>query len=68
MDPLAWALRAFVNQDVARYNAASAAARLFDQRRQREDVDAFLAQRLDGRGGPGTPVGGGAHVGTGTRG
>jgi hypothetical protein len=56
MDPLAWALRAFLSQDVARHNAASAAARLLDQRRERDDVDAFLAQRID------------APVGTGTRG
>jgi hypothetical protein len=54
MGPLAWALRAFLSQDRARYNAASAAARLLDRRRQREDVDAFLAQRLDVPAGTGT--------------
>ena len=47
MDPLAWALRAFLTQDDARRNAAAAAARLLDRRREREDVDAFLTRRLD---------------------
>jgi hypothetical protein len=47
MDPLAWTLRGFASQDVARLNAATAAARLMDRRREREDVDAYLAQRLD---------------------
>jgi hypothetical protein len=54
MDPLAWALRAFLSQDVARYNAASAAARLLDRRREREAIDAFLAGRADVRVGTGT--------------
>lgn len=54
MDPLAWALRAFLSQDVARYNAAAAAARLLRERREREHVDAFLAQRLDVPAGTGT--------------
>jgi hypothetical protein len=47
MDPLAWTLRGLLSQDVARSNAATAAARLLDRRHEREDVDAFLAQRLD---------------------
>lgn len=56
MDPLAWAVRNFVSQDVARANAATAAAQLMDRRRERAEVDAYLAQRLD------------VPVGTGTRG
>ncbi|MGH3356372.1 MAG: hypothetical protein ACRDOJ_10775 [Nocardioidaceae bacterium] len=40
-------LRGFVSQDVARSNAATAAAALMDQRRERENVDAYLEQRLD---------------------
>jgi len=47
MDPLAWALRSFLSQDVARSNAAAAAARLMDRRLEHADVDAYLAQRLD---------------------
>ena len=47
MDPLAWALRTFLSQDVARSNAATAAARLLDRRQQQADVDAYLAQRPD---------------------
>ena len=54
MDPLAWAMRNFASQDVARSNAATAAALLLDRRREREDVDAFLAQRLDVPAGTGT--------------
>ncbi len=53
MDPLAWALR-FLSQDVARLNAARAAGRLLDRRQEREDVEAFLAQRLDVAAGTGT--------------
>lgn len=56
MVPLAWALRAFLSQDKARFNAATAAARLLDRRQEREAVDVYLAQRLD------------VPVGTGTRG
>jgi hypothetical protein len=37
------------SQQVARSNAASAAAVLIARRREREDVDAYLAQRLDAR-------------------
>jgi hypothetical protein len=47
MDPLAWALRSLLSQDVARSNAATAAARLMDRRQEHADVDAYLAQRLD---------------------
>jgi hypothetical protein len=54
MDPLARALRSLVGQDVARSNAATAAARLTSRRREREDVDAYLAQRLDVSAGTGT--------------
>jgi hypothetical protein len=46
MDRLGWA-RSLMSQDVARSNAASAARRLSDRRREREAVDAFLAQRVD---------------------
>jgi hypothetical protein len=49
MEPLAYTFRSFFSQDVARANAASAAARLLDRRRERESVDAFLAKRLDAR-------------------
>ena len=54
MDPLAWALRSFLSQDVARSNAAAAAARLLDRRQEQADVDAYLAQRLDVPAGSGT--------------
>jgi hypothetical protein len=54
MGPLAWTLRTFFSQDRARYNAASAAARLLDRRQEREAVDAFLAQRVDVPAGTGT--------------
>ena len=54
MDPLAWALRTFLSQDVARSNAATAAARLLDRRQEQADVDAYLAQRLDVPAGSGT--------------
>jgi hypothetical protein len=54
MDPLAWALRSFLSQDVARSNAAAAAARLLDRRQEHADVDAYLAQRLDVPAGMGT--------------
>jgi hypothetical protein len=37
------------SQQVARSNAATAAAVLIARRREREDVDAYLAQRLDTR-------------------
>jgi hypothetical protein len=37
------------SQHVARSNAATAAAVLIARRREREDVDAYLAQRLDAR-------------------
>ena len=37
------------SQQVARSNAATAAAILIARRREREDVDAYLAQRLDAR-------------------
>jgi hypothetical protein len=47
MDRMAWALRSLVSQDVALHNAATATAKLMDRRRDREDVDAYLAQRLD---------------------
>ena len=53
MDPLAWTLR-FLSQDVARLNAARAAGRMLDRRREREEVDAFLARRLDVPAGTGT--------------
>jgi hypothetical protein len=49
MDRLGWA-RSWMSQDVARSNAATAARRLTDRRREREAVDAFVAQRLDARG------------------
>jgi hypothetical protein len=45
MDRLGWA-RSWMSQDVARSNAATAARRLTDRRREREAVDAFLARRL----------------------
>jgi hypothetical protein len=53
MDPLAWTLR-FLSQDVARLNAARAAGRLLDRRRERDDVNAFLAQQVDVPVGTGT--------------
>jgi hypothetical protein len=34
------------SQQVARSNAAAAAALLMRQRREREDIDAYLAERL----------------------
>jgi hypothetical protein len=37
------------SQQVARRNAATASAVLLQRRQEREDVDAFLAQRLDAR-------------------
>ncbi len=37
------------SQQVARSNAATAAAVLIARRREREDVDAYLAQRLEAR-------------------
>jgi hypothetical protein len=37
------------SQQVARSNAATAAALLIARRRERENVDAYLAQRLDTR-------------------
>lgn len=45
MNRLSWTLRNLVSQDVARSNAATAAARMLRRRRQREDVDDFLSQR-----------------------
>jgi hypothetical protein len=54
MDPVAWALRTFLSQDVARNNAAAAAARLLDRRQEQADVDAYLAQRPDVPSGTGT--------------
>jgi hypothetical protein len=42
-------LVSFGSQQVARSNAATAAAILIARRREREDVDAYLAQRLDNR-------------------
>jgi hypothetical protein len=46
------------SQQVARSNAATAAALLLQRREEREAVDAFLSQRLDQR------VGAGARSGT----
>jgi hypothetical protein len=54
MTPLAGAVRGLLTQDRARYNAAAAAARLLDRRREREAVDAYLAHRDDARVGTGT--------------
>lgn len=54
MDRMAWALRSLVSQDVALNNAATATAQLMNRRREREDVDAYLAQRLDIPAGSGT--------------
>ena len=54
MDRMAWALRSLVSQDVALHNAATATAQLRNRRREREDVDAYLAQRLDVPTGSGT--------------
>jgi hypothetical protein len=54
MDRMAWALRSLVSQDVALSNAATATAQLMNRRREREDVDAYLAQRLDVPAGSGT--------------
>jgi len=47
MNRLIRPLGKLVNQDVARTNAAAASARLMYQRREREDVEAYLTQRLD---------------------
>lgn len=47
----------WVSQDVARGNAAAAASRLHRQRRELDDVDAFLAARQGGRGAGGQPHG-----------
>jgi hypothetical protein len=45
------------SQQVARSNAATAAATLMARRREREDVDAYLAQRLAVRARAGTRAG-----------
>jgi hypothetical protein len=48
MDRLATRVRRWVNQDVARTNAAQASVRLQHHRRQLDDVSAYLArQRSD---------------------
>jgi hypothetical protein len=39
------------SQQVARSNAAAAAALLMQQRREREDIDAYVAQRVHTRTG-----------------
>ena len=46
---LAGLLDRFLRQDVARANAAQASVRLGRRRRQVEDTDAFLAERLAAR-------------------
>ena len=43
------ALAGVGSQQVARRNAATAAAVLLQRRHEREDVDTFLAERSDGR-------------------
>ncbi len=43
MDSLITLLRRWLNQDVARTNAAQASVRLQHRRRQVDDVDAYLA-------------------------
>jgi hypothetical protein len=47
MEPLAWTFRSFFTQDVARANAAAAAARLLQRRKEHERVGKFLDQRRD---------------------
>lgn len=67
---LGWAFRLAGNgvlgqlssQQVARRNAATAAALMLRRRQEREDVEAFLAQRLDQR--PDRHVGSGTRAGT----
>ncbi len=44
--PLRTLLERLVSQEVARTNAAQASVRLIDDRRQLEDVEAFLSQNL----------------------
>jgi hypothetical protein len=47
MSPLLGRLRGWFGQDVARTNAAQASVRLKHQKRQRQDLDAYLSQHLD---------------------
>jgi len=47
MSPLLARLRGWFGQDVARTNAAQASVRLKHQKRQRQDLDAYLSQQLD---------------------
>jgi hypothetical protein len=44
MKPLAKRLYAFLSQDIARQNAATAANRVLRERQQRAEVEAYLAQ------------------------
>jgi hypothetical protein len=44
MNPLTKRLRRFLNQDVARRNAAAATSQVLRERQQRAEVDVYLAQ------------------------
>ena len=47
MSPVLGRLRGWFGQDVARTNAAQASVRLKHQKRQRQDLDAYLSQQPD---------------------